>query len=67
MMLEEWKCKISSADQKSMEEARAHWMTVAKPLFSLGKLEDTVIKMAGIKGTADVTLGKKRIDHHVRG
>ncbi len=59
MMLEEWKCKISSADQKSMEEARAHWMTVAKPLFSLGKLEDTVIKMAGIKGTADVTLGKK--------
>ena len=31
-----------------MEEARAHWMTVWKPLFSLGSLEDAVIQIAGI-------------------
>lgn len=59
MIPEEWMRQIDAADQASMEEARRHWLTIAKPLFSLGKLEDTVVKMAGIKRTADVTLGKK--------
>ena len=44
-----------------MEQARAHWMTVGKPLFSLGKLEDAVIRMAGIKRSADYTLEKKAL------
>ena len=42
-----------------MEEARAHWMTVGKPLFSLGSLEDAVIQIAGIKGTSDFELRKR--------
>lgn len=50
---------IRPADRKSMEAAKAHWKTVGKPLYSLGKLEDAVIRMAGIKGTADYTTGKK--------
>src|SRR5699024_5841485 len=51
MKLEEILKKIRPADRKSMEEARARWRTVGKPLFSLGRLEDAVIRMAGIKGT----------------
>ena len=41
---------IIPADRESMEKAKARWKSVGKPLFSLGKLEDAVIKIAGIKG-----------------
>ena len=51
-----WKEKIKPLDENAMEEARAHWMTVGKPLFSLGSLEDAVIQIAGIKGTSDFEL-----------
>ena len=34
---------------------------IAKPLFSLGKLEDAVIQMAGIKETPDYELKKKAL------
>lgn len=50
---------IKPADVASIEEAKARWMSVAKPLFSLGKLEEAVIKMAGIKGTSVYSLDKK--------
>ncbi len=51
--------KIEAADASSMEQARRRWMSVGKPLFSLGKLEDAVVKIAGIKGTPDYHLDKK--------
>lgn len=51
--------KICPADERSAEAAEAHWKTVGKPLNSLGKLEDAVVRMAGIRGTADYTIGKK--------
>lgn len=54
-----WKEKIKPLDENAMEEARAHWMTVGKPLFSLGSLEDAVIQIAGIKGTSDFELRKR--------
>ncbi len=57
MILEQYKIKPADAD--SIEKAKARWMTVAKPLFSLGKLEEVVVKIAGIKGTADYSLDKK--------
>ena len=60
-----WKEKIKPLDENAMEEARARWMTVGKPLFSLGSLEDAVIQIAGIKGTSDFEL-RKRADHYVR-
>lgn len=50
---------IKPADCASIEAAKMRWMSVAKPLFSLGKLEDAVIKIAGIKGNADFSLNKK--------
>ena len=55
-----WKEKIKPLDENAMEEARAHWMTVGKPLFSLGSLEDAVIQIAGIKGTSDFELRGQR-------
>ena len=53
MTLEEIREAVKPLAEISMEKARVHWMKVAKPLFSLGKLEDVVVRMAGIKGTAD--------------
>jgi len=58
-MLDQIRNQIQSADEASMERARARWMSIAKPLFSLGKLEDAVIRMAGIKSTDDYELKKK--------
>lgn len=53
-------CKrIEPADVESMEQAGRHWLSMGKPLFSLGSLEDAVIRIAGIKGTADYHLDKK--------
>lgn len=51
--------KIKDADASSMERARKRWLSVGKPLYSLGKLEEAVIRIAGIKGTADYHLDKK--------
>ena len=51
--------RIRPADEGSMEQAAARWKTVGKPLFSLGKLEDAVIQMAGIRGKADFRFEKK--------
>lgn len=45
-----WKEKIKPLDENAMEEARAHWMTVGKPLFSLGSLEDAVTRLPGSRG-----------------
>lgn len=50
---------VRPADRASMDAAKAHWKTVGKPLNSLGKLEDAVVRIAGIKGTADYTIRKK--------
>lgn len=57
--LEIIKGKIHPADAKSMTEARHRWISVAKPLFSLGKLEDVVIRIAGMKGNPEFSLKKR--------
>lgn len=59
MTIEQIQEQIKPANKTSMEKAKARWMSIAKPLFSLGKLEEAVIKMAGIKGTDDYELKKK--------
>ena len=61
MTLEELKKEIRPLDETSMEQAKEHWIKIAKPLFSLGKLEDAVIQMAGIKETPDYELKKKAL------
>lgn len=53
--------RIRAADPGSMEKAAQHWLSVGKPLFSLGALEEAVIRMAGMKRTADFKLDKKAL------
>ena len=43
------------------EQARKRWDSIAKPLHSLGRLEDLVVQMAGIMQTANI-LRKMRED-----
>ena len=50
---------ILPADETSMEQARAHWVTVGKPLFSLGKLEDAVIRWRESSGAQTIRWRKK--------
>lgn len=42
--------RIVPADAKAMEQAKRRWNSVAKPIGSLGVLEDDIIKIAGIRG-----------------
>ena len=41
------------------EEARRRWDSIAKPLHSLGALEDLIVRIAGIQGTADVRIDRR--------
>ena len=40
-------------------ESWARWISIAKPLHSLGLLEDMIVKIAGIHETADVLIDKR--------
>ena len=50
MRLEERLEQIRPVSSEAMEQARRRWSHVAKPLGSLGLLEDAVVKIAGIQG-----------------
>lgn len=51
--------RIMPVDRISMDRAEKRWMSVGKPLFSLGTLEGAVIRMAGMKRKSQFTLAKK--------
>lgn len=59
MNLEEALKSIKAPDMQAMEESQSRWDSIAKPLHSLGRLEDAVIKLAGIYGSNEVSIGKK--------
>ncbi len=44
-----------------MAEAQRRWDTIAKPLNGLGLLEKAIVKIAGITGSADISLGKRAV------
>lgn len=56
---EDTKEKIEPIHEKAYQLAKKHWDLIAKPLHSLGKLEDIVCQLAGIYGTEQVEQGKK--------
>ena len=58
LLIEKFKM-IKPVEKSYEEQAKRRWKTVAKPLFSLGKLEDAVIRMAGIRRKADFEIKKK--------
>ncbi len=59
--LEQLISAISPADRAAMARARARWDAVAKPLGSLGLLEDAVVRAAGVLGSEHVRWGKKAV------
>lgn len=48
--------EIHWPDAQAMQSARDRWDAIAKPLHSLGKLEDMIVQIAGIRQTADFGL-----------
>ena len=48
-------------DGAAMEKARARWNSIAKPLHSLGLLEDAVVRMAGVQETAEVNIDRRAV------
>lgn len=61
MELEQTLESIRPASEQAMERAWAHWNDLALPLHSLGRLQDTVVRIAGMMRTPQVTLGKKAL------
>ena len=53
--------KIFLPDQAAAAAAQTRWNSIAKPLHSLGKLEDLIIALAGIQRTDRVCLDKKAL------
>lgn len=60
-MLRELLRQIGLLDASAMQAAQEKWNRVAKPLHSLGRLEQMVIQLAGIEKTAQPAPRKKAV------
>ncbi len=56
-----WNEEIRLPDEDAMARARAHWDSIAKPLHGLGKLEDIIVRIAGLTGSEKVSLKKRAV------
>ena len=61
MTLDEALRAVTGPDEKAARAARAHWDSLAKPLGSLGALEDAVTKIAALTGSAEVALERRTL------
>ena len=61
MTLKELCAGIRPADAQAAAAAADHWSRVAKPLGSLGVLEEDIVRIAGIQGTEQVKLANKAV------
>ena len=61
MTLEETLKQIRPLNKEAMESAGKRWDSIAKPLHSLGKMEDLVIQIAGIQETPDISVKKRAL------
>lgn len=59
MTLQEALASIGEADEAAREEAARRWSALAKPLGSLGLLEEAVMDIAALTGSADVVLDNR--------
>lgn len=50
---------IKPPDHAAMDRARQRWNSIAKPLGSLGLLEEAVVKIAGMTASEEISLGKR--------
>lgn len=61
MRLDELTAKISQPSDDARKRARDHWDSIAKPIGSLGVLEDDIAQIAAITGSVRVSLAKRAI------
>ena len=61
MTLQETIEQIHPLSKEAMDRAKAHWDGIAKPLHSLGKLEDVLIQIAGITGNRSACAPRQRM------
>ena len=52
---------IQPANEAAMDAARARWDERAKPLGSLGTLEDMVVRIAGVTGSSDMRIDRRAL------
>ena len=53
--------RIPRPDPDAMRAAKSRWNSIAKPLHSLGRLEDAVAQIAGIQETAEIDISRKAV------
>lgn len=53
--------RIPEIDVRAEEKSQARWNSLAKPVGSLGELERLAVRMAGMRGTADVCAKRRTI------
>lgn len=53
--------KIAPPSNEAMDMAKNRWNSIAKPIGSLGLLEDAIILIAGLTGSHDINLNKKAV------
>lgn len=53
--------QIRPADRNARDAARRRWDAVAHPLDSLGLLEEAVVRIAGVQGTAAVDISRRAV------
>ena len=53
--------KITPPDEAARAAAKTRWDSLAKPLGSLGLLEDAITKIAALRGSVDVRLSDRRL------
>ncbi|MGN0181978.1 MAG: nicotinate-nucleotide--dimethylbenzimidazole phosphoribosyltransferase [Candidatus Ornithomonoglobus sp.] len=61
MTLSDCLAEIKPVDNLMLERSRQKWLTVAKPLFSLGRLEELVSQIAAISGDIKAAVEKKAL------
>lgn len=59
MTLEETLKQIKPLNEEKMKTARRRWDSIAKPLHSLGKMEDLITQIVGITGMRKWILEKR--------
>jgi nicotinate-nucleotide--dimethylbenzimidazole phosphoribosyltransferase len=60
-MLDAYLRKIKPLNTQAMQQAQENWDKIAKPLRSLGRLEQMVVQLAGITGSAEIAPRKKAV------
>lgn len=59
--LNEINSRLTGLDEAAVKASQERWSVVAKPLKSLGALEDLVTRIAGITGEARFDIGKRAL------